>query len=313
MNKNTLARIITGFGSLSLFLCSAFMGCEPGKPKVLSANKQQIQQQKAQQKDSTKKHKELPDFSASELEEMLCAGIAMTQRDEDRRLHYVRFNLHFQDGNDIRRIMKNDHYYITKKVSDKIKAAESLAGNEQYTADFDRLWIKVNHDKNRIYTLIFEKGEKSDKIPIQKQNIIAFIKDVLSTYTSESEKDEKSKLEEMLRIGLALNRRDEERNIHYVHFNLYFQDGGLIRRVMSGNNHYITREVSDRLKVAEILAENRKYPADFDRVWVKVQHDRTDIKYTLTFEKQEKKSYEMPVSKESIIQFIKSALSEYIK
>jgi hypothetical protein len=124
---------------------------------------------------------------AKTSDELLRTGLAINQRDEDRGLHFIRFNFYFQDGVNVRRVMKAEDYYITKEVVDKINAESLLLTGSSgggVALNYDKLWVRVDYEPgNTQYKLIFEEdGDITNEESISKENIVKFIKKTLSEY-----------------------------------------------------------------------------------------------------------------------------------
>jgi hypothetical protein len=139
-------------------------------------------------------------------------------------------------------------------------------------------------------------------------------------------KKEVSQLEEFLRTGLALNHRDEQRDLHYIRFNMCYQDGPIIRRIMKADEHFIRKEDIEKFDAARILAGDeafnkyKEHLTNIDQLWVQVESDDDDIKYILwVHQKGKNNEYLSPsdtgkalyIPKENINKFIKKVLVGY--
>ena len=139
------------------------------------------------------KNKELEENIAA-LEDMLQTGIAINYRDEEKKCHYIQFNLYISDTSDseqrpfIKRLMRENCYYMAKEDAEATRAAAILSSGS-FRKSFDRLWIKAQYADNApAYTLISEdsSGKEVESKNIDRLRITQFIKSVLSKYVGEA-------------------------------------------------------------------------------------------------------------------------------
>ena len=122
--------------------------------------------------------------NSTKLEEILFVSLTAYRR-SDNGVHYVFFNLHFQDGDNVTNIMEDKKYYISKDVAEKLDAARILSAGK-FDKPCDRLWIKAEYKDGAAQHFLFSEDDKQETVQsmqINKQDIIAFIQSVSSRYT----------------------------------------------------------------------------------------------------------------------------------